>query len=113
VIVSGANPTIASYNASAVNFYNATGSLARLENKNILFFFEKRCSLLCTYNAGVVAVNEKIVGSAPGSCHWSYVKCSVELVDLNLAASRHNFLLKFQPDCIFKDLTSVCTYMCT
>jgi hypothetical protein len=27
------NPTIASYNASVVNFYNATGSLARLENK--------------------------------------------------------------------------------
>jgi hypothetical protein len=29
----GANPTIASHNASVVNFYNATGSLARLENK--------------------------------------------------------------------------------
>jgi hypothetical protein len=33
------------YNASVVNFYNATGSLARLENKNILFYFEKRSSL--------------------------------------------------------------------
>jgi hypothetical protein len=33
----GANPTIAGYNASIVNFYNATGSLARFENKkNIL-----------------------------------------------------------------------------
>jgi hypothetical protein len=42
----GANPTIASYNASVVNFYNAAGSLARFENKNILFFFEKRSSLL-------------------------------------------------------------------
>jgi hypothetical protein len=50
----GANPTIASYNASVVNFYNAsvvnfynaTGSLARFENKNILFYFEKRCRLL-------------------------------------------------------------------
>jgi hypothetical protein len=31
----GANPTIASYNASVLNFYNATGSLARFENKNI------------------------------------------------------------------------------
>jgi hypothetical protein len=33
----GANPTIptiASYNASAVNFYNAAGSLARFEKKN-------------------------------------------------------------------------------
>jgi hypothetical protein len=34
-----ANPTIASYYA-IVNFYNATGSLARFENKNILFYFE-------------------------------------------------------------------------
>jgi hypothetical protein len=42
----GVNPTIASYNASVVNFYNATGSLALLENKNILFLFEKRCRLL-------------------------------------------------------------------
>jgi hypothetical protein len=36
----GANPTIASYNASVVNFYNATDNLARFENKNILFYFE-------------------------------------------------------------------------
>jgi hypothetical protein len=43
---SGANPTIASYNASVVNFYNATGSLERFENKNILFNFEKHCSIL-------------------------------------------------------------------
>jgi hypothetical protein len=34
-----ANPTIASYNASVVNFYNATGSLPRFENKNIIFYF--------------------------------------------------------------------------
>jgi hypothetical protein len=26
--------------------YNAVGSLARFENKNILFYFVKRCSLL-------------------------------------------------------------------
>jgi hypothetical protein len=31
-IVPGANPTIASYNARVVNFYNAAGSLARFEN---------------------------------------------------------------------------------
>jgi hypothetical protein len=37
----GANPTIASYNASVVNFYNATGSLARFEKKNIFFYSEK------------------------------------------------------------------------
>jgi hypothetical protein len=35
----GANPTIASYNASVVNFYNATCCLARFENKNIFFYF--------------------------------------------------------------------------
>jgi hypothetical protein len=35
----GANPTIASYNASVVNFYNATGSLAHFVNKNIIFYF--------------------------------------------------------------------------
>jgi hypothetical protein len=35
----GANPTIASYNANVVNFYNVTGSLARFENKNIIFYF--------------------------------------------------------------------------
>jgi hypothetical protein len=34
----GANPTIVGYNANVVNFYNATGSLARFENKNIIFY---------------------------------------------------------------------------
>jgi hypothetical protein len=41
-----ANPTIASYNASVVNLYNATARLGCFENKNILFYFEKRYSLL-------------------------------------------------------------------
>jgi hypothetical protein len=44
-ICSGANPTIAIYNASVVKFYNATGSSGRFENKNILFYFEKRSTL--------------------------------------------------------------------
>jgi hypothetical protein len=35
----GANPTILSYNASVVNFYNATGSPEHFENKNIIFYF--------------------------------------------------------------------------
>jgi hypothetical protein len=40
--------TIAIYNASVANFYNATGSLARFENKkkNILFYIEPSSSLL-------------------------------------------------------------------
>jgi hypothetical protein len=57
----GANSTIASYNARVVNFYNAAGSLACFVNKNILFYFEKRSSLIqsrrCSYS--------KVVGSAP------------------------------------------------
>jgi hypothetical protein len=36
-----ADPTIVFYNASVVNFYNATGSLVCFENKNIFFYFEK------------------------------------------------------------------------
>jgi hypothetical protein len=44
--ITGANPTIAIYNASVVKFNNAMGSLARFENKNILFYFEKRSGLL-------------------------------------------------------------------
>jgi hypothetical protein len=35
----GAYPTIASDNASVINFYNVTGRLARFENKNIFFYF--------------------------------------------------------------------------
>jgi hypothetical protein len=37
-MTTGANPT--------TSIYNATGSQARFENKNILFYFEKRSSLL-------------------------------------------------------------------
>jgi hypothetical protein len=45
---------IASYNASIVKFYNATGSLARFENKNI---FSSLKNAIAYYNAGAVAVN--------------------------------------------------------
>jgi hypothetical protein len=47
-IVSGPNPTTSSYNASVVNFYNATSSLVRFEIKNIFFFFQKRSNLTTT-----------------------------------------------------------------
>jgi hypothetical protein len=40
--VPGANPTIVSYNASAVKIYNATSSIVRFENKIIIFFFAKK-----------------------------------------------------------------------
>jgi hypothetical protein len=37
----GANLTIVSYNASAVETYNATSSLVSFENRNILFYFKE------------------------------------------------------------------------
>jgi hypothetical protein len=39
----------------------------RFENKNIIFNIEERASLQTTYMAGVVVVNSKVVGLAPGS----------------------------------------------
>jgi hypothetical protein len=43
----GANPTIASYNASAVKIYNATNTLVRFKNKKYyLLQRKKRSSLL-------------------------------------------------------------------
>jgi hypothetical protein len=67
-LVSGANPTIASYNASVVNFYNATGSLARLEN-NILLYFEKRCSLLQRWRCRCKLKNRRIGSRFDVDCH--------------------------------------------
>jgi hypothetical protein len=56
----GANPTIASYNAIGVKIYNATGILVRFE-KDFFFKFEKRSSLLCTFLALRIVVNLKVV----------------------------------------------------
>jgi hypothetical protein len=56
----GANPTVASYNASVVNFYNATGSLSRFENKNILLYFEKCSSLLQRWRCRCKFKNRRI-----------------------------------------------------
>jgi hypothetical protein len=41
--MTGTDPTTSIYSASVVIFYCATGSLAHIENKNILFYFES-CS---------------------------------------------------------------------
>jgi hypothetical protein len=54
--VTGANPSIASYNASAVKFFNATSSQVRFENKTDSFAMKN-----------AVAVDSKVVGLAPGT----------------------------------------------
>jgi hypothetical protein len=61
---------IASYNASVVIFYNATGSLARFENKNILFYFEKRCRLLQRWRCSCKF--KKIVGLGPALTRFGF-----------------------------------------
>jgi hypothetical protein len=56
----GANPTIASYNASVVKIYTTTCSLVRFEIKENFFNFEKRSSLLqrsrgcCTFRSRTI-----------------------------------------------------------
>jgi hypothetical protein len=59
----GANPTIVSYNASAVKIYNATISLVHFENKTIFYKFVML--YVAYFNASVVVVNYEFLESAP------------------------------------------------
>jgi hypothetical protein len=81
----GVNPTIASYNASVVNFYNATGSLARFENKNILFYFVKHCRLLQRWRCSCKLKNRRI-GSRDIAVSCSCPEQSVFIPDIQLHA---------------------------
>jgi hypothetical protein len=64
--LSGANPTFASYNASVVNFYNATGSLVRFINKRIfVLHIQKRTSLLQRWRYSC-KFKKSVVRLAPG-----------------------------------------------
>jgi hypothetical protein len=40
ILIAGANPTIMSYNTSAVKIYNAKKSLVRFESRNFFLYFE-------------------------------------------------------------------------
>jgi hypothetical protein len=81
----GANPTSASYNASAEIFYNAMSSPVRFEDKNIFFYFFSFFvkNALAYYTAGVVVVH-KFKSRRIGSWSQSYNR--------ELRSQRCNFL---------------------
>jgi hypothetical protein len=64
-----ANPTIASYNTSIVNFYNSTGSLARLKNKKYFIICTFK-NVLSYYNAALVAVCKFKSRRSGSSCQF-------------------------------------------
>jgi hypothetical protein len=90
----GASPAIVSYNASVVNFYSAsvvnfysaTGSLACFENKNILFYFEKRSSLLQRGRCSCKFKSRRI-GSWPEKAFFSLERKDIPFIVLSLQCS--------------------------
>jgi hypothetical protein len=106
-----ANPTIVIYNASVVNFYNATGSLARFKNKNILFYFVKRSSLLQRWRCSCKFKNRRI-----GSC-WKFdetkIKTKAWLVDLSFIfrVLRWFTLIVTQISSTNKGMSRFCNYV--
>jgi hypothetical protein len=58
--LSGANPTIVSYNARVVKIYSATSSLVRFENQIKFFYFEKRSGLLQRWHCSCKFTSRRI-----------------------------------------------------
>jgi hypothetical protein len=83
----GANPTIASYNASAVKIYTTTSSLVRFENKNVFFYYEKRSSLLQRRRCGCKLI---VVGLTPALLLYL-----TAYIGTNLKASSKVFINRF------------------
>jgi hypothetical protein len=66
----GPSPTTKIYNAGVVKIYNASNSLGRFRVKIIFLRYK---NAVAYYNPGVVVVNSKVVGLAPGLI-W-YLRC--------------------------------------
>jgi hypothetical protein len=60
------------------SIYNTTGSLARFENKNILFYFEKRSSLLQRWRCGCKFKSRRIGSWSPELAPSPFKKLSLD-----------------------------------
>jgi hypothetical protein len=65
----------------APTFYSATNSMTRFTIKNV-FFSDVKTLSPTTYNAGVVAVNSKVIGSKP-----TIVSFNASVVKINNASN--------------------------
>jgi hypothetical protein len=96
----GPNPTTSIYNASVVNFYSTTGSLARLESKNILFYFEK-CSCLPQCWLCSCKFKNRRIGSRFFSCDCCLVYREAGEKKLSRHLRRRRFFDDFNPQLLF------------